>query len=692
MRSASIASARVINSLSQEATWRRQLILAGCGIILVFAPLAYGAVHTWAYFTVALAAGAMALILLATAIYWLWTQPGQALFLPHPPLWGAAVAGLILILLQIIPLPQVVASWVSPMALEIRSMGNGYGLAAYLPLSLNPYATLLNSLKLWPAVVIFYVLLYTVNSRRQLQTLVGVILATALFEVLYGFAHFHNHLIWGWKNFYTGSRLCGTFINSNHLGAYLTMAILLGFGLVLAHWEVVPRLAPGLTKDRRLRLWSRAEHLEPRVRQFILLFLLLLLTVALIFTGSRGGMLSLLAGFAMMGLAIWSQRWKKGHLFLMGIFVVAAILYSLWLGSAPLLTRFFETEHAARYSAFKGALILWREFPWLGTGLGTFGEVFYRLEPASLRGTFFIHTHNDWLQLLAETGLLGFSLLAGAWLLFINQLLRQRRSRRDPFARGLGLGGLAALVAGAFHALGEFPFHIPGFTITYSAIAAITYLTLYHHGENGSFEYFAYATVKFPGNRPLAWAVCLGLLGLQLAYVSEVWHYWQAERVAITEIDSTRSVSRLTVADWQQALNYNPHNSRYYLGLAEALGITVPQEPGNLAEEDRLLRQAVFRAPAHWRYRLKLADFYLRHCMESPDRYLPQALKEYKAAVQLFPESGLLHYRLGTILAWAEEYQMDLIPPELRHRTGYHLEQAFKLEPQLKKSLKKKKS
>ncbi|MDD2903294.1 MAG: O-antigen ligase family protein [Syntrophales bacterium] len=662
-----------------------------CGAILVFAPLAYGAVHTWSYFTVALVASTLVLILLAAAIYWLWARPEQALFLPHPPLWGAVVAGLILVLCQIIPLPQVVTSWVSPMALDIRSLGNSYGMASYLPLSLNPYATMLEGLKLWPVVAIFYVLLYTINSRHQLQALVGIILATALFEVIYGFAHFHNHLIWGWKNFYTDNRLCGTFVNSNHLAAYLTMAILVGFGLVMAQWEVVPRLAPGLTKERRLRLWSRAEHLEPRVQQFILLFLLLLLTVALIFTGSRGGMLSLITGFVLMGLAIWSQRWKKGHLFLIGIFVLAAILYSLWLGSAPLLTRFLDTEHSGRYSAFKGALVLWREFPWLGTGLGTFGEIFYRLEPASLRGTFFIHTHNDWLQLLAETGLLGFSIMAGAWLLFINHLLRQWRSRRDPFARGLGLGGLAALVAGAFHALGEFPFHITGFTLTYSAIAAITYITLFHHGENGGFEYFTYTTVKFSGNRLMTWAICLGLMGLQLAYIGEVWHYWQAERMAPTEIDSTRPVHRLTVEDWQQALGYNSHNSRYYLGLAQALETAVPQEPKNIREEDRLLRQAVFRAPAHWRCRLTLADFYVRHYIESPDRYLPQALLEYEAAVQLFPESGLLHYRLGTILAWAEEYHTGLIPPELRHRVGYHLEQAFKLEPQLKKLFNKKK-
>jgi len=308
-----------------------------------------------------------------------------------------------------------------------------------------------------------------------------------------------------------------------------------------------------------------------------------------------------------------------------------------------------------------------------------------------LKGVLFIYAHTDWLQLLAETGLVGFSLLAGAWLLFINHLARQWRSRQDPFAWGLGLGGLAALSAGAFHALGEFPFHIPAFTLTYAAIAALTYLSLYHHGHEGKFEHFSYATMKFPGKRRLAWCICLGLLGLQLAYLVEVWYYWQAEKAALTEIDSTRAFPHLVAEDFRRALSYNPRNSRYYLGLAEALETRDPQEPQILPEVERLLRQGVFRAPAHWGYRLKLADFYLKHHREAPERYLPQALRELAAAVQLFPESGGLHYRLGTILAWTEEHYYGLVPRELRHRAGYHLEEAFRLEPKLKNLLNRKK-
>jgi len=45
---------------------------------------------------------------------------------------------------------------VSPEALKIRALGTGVGLSPHLPLSLNPNATLLENLKIWPALGLFF--------------------------------------------------------------------------------------------------------------------------------------------------------------------------------------------------------------------------------------------------------------------------------------------------------------------------------------------------------------------------------------------------------------------------------------------------------------------------------------------------------------------------------------------------------
>jgi putative inorganic carbon (HCO3(-)) transporter len=667
--------------LEKTSSWGRRLVIAMSGGVLIFAPLAYGAVHPWAYYSVGLLLTLLSLALTITELYELWSKPSTARVLPYPPLWWLGLGLVLLVLIQTLPWPQGAVQWLSPRAWEIRSMGHGFGMAGYLPLSLNPYSTRLEGLKLWPALVLFFILIYTINRKEQILGLAGLILAVALFEAFYGFWHYRSHLIWGWKNPFTEFGLFGTFINRNHLATFLAMAILLGYGLFLGLKTASRKIPGNLSGWARLRQWSLPEYAEPELRRFLLLFLLLILVVGLIFTGSRGGMLSLLFGFLMMALLSWGRRWKKGHLFIMVFFLSSAVLFSLMLGSSLALTRFVNDDHYERYQAFKGALALFREFPLLGSGLGTFGDLFYRYQPARIKDSYFLHTHSDWLQLLVESGIVGFALVAAGWLIFFTSLAKQWGRRRDTLARGLGLGGIAALGAGAFHALVEFPFHIPAIALLFAGIAAITYLTVYYRFQ--AVESSSLPGVGFPLNyRKAAIGVILGLIGVQLALGVQICYSWLAETAAPLEINSTRAAPRLEIEDFRRALAFNPKNSKYYLGLAEALEKTGRGNQTPAAVE-KSLQAAIWHSPANWGYHLKLADYYLRHYEQAPNRHIPMALRELAAAVTLFPQSAVLHFRIASALEWAEKYYPGTIPGELRGCRAYYLGQAVNLEPNL---------
>src|SRR3989339_162752 len=161
MRSESIATTGKVKPLEQSSSWGRDLIVWISGAILGFAPLAYGAVHPWAYYSIGLTIAVTSLIMLGWLFYKICVRPQELLIIPYPPLWWLAVGLVILTTIQVYAWPQGLVARLSPRAWEIRALGNGFGLADFIPLSLNPYATWLQGLKLWPAVTLFYLLIYS---------------------------------------------------------------------------------------------------------------------------------------------------------------------------------------------------------------------------------------------------------------------------------------------------------------------------------------------------------------------------------------------------------------------------------------------------------------------------------------------------------------------------------------------------
>ncbi len=667
-----------VRSLGGKIAWGRGLTVLMSGLVLTAAPSAFGAVHPWAYAPLGVAVLSLSAIVLALTWPAVRSQAEGSLTLPHFPGALLVLGVMLFLLMQIAPLPPAVVRWLSPVAFDLRALGGGDGLGALMTISLNPHATWLTWLKTWPAVTFFYFLLLTMKTRRQLQALAGLMLAAALFEVFYGFWHLHDRFIWGWKNLHAGARLCGTFINSGHLAALLSMAILLGFGLFLSQEKPFPPK----TSSARLRP-HLAWRLEARLRRAAMLFLLSLLTLGLIATGSRGGLASLLGGFAVMGALAGSRERQGGRWPLLAFLLFAALLYSLWIGNAPVWQRFHTLGDSGRFQLWTAALAMFGDFPWTGAGLGVYGDLAYRYQTAVPGSLPAFYAHSDWLQALAETGIIGFTLLAGAWMTFYLRLVFLWRHSPPSALRDLGLGGLGALAAGALQALWDFPFHIPALTFWYAALGALTFLAVSHDAPLAGSPRPAWRPAR---KRGMVSILFLALLAVQLTCAWGLVRIWRAERLAPTERDSTRSPQAATIPALTQALALNPMNSQYYAGLADSW----QESAGDVKAApslEALLQKAVRLAPARWDHRVRLADFYLKHHRLDPARYLSLALGELDAALALNPASGALHLHVGRVLAWMEGAWFGAVPPSWRGRADFHLAEAARLDPRIRNSI-----
>ena len=128
---------------------------------------------------------------------------------------------------------------------------------------------------------------------------------------------------------------------------------------------------------------------------------------------------------------------------------------------------------AARTGIWEDTLRMAADFPFFGTGFGTFAEVYPGYQTAHA-GSTVLFAHNDWVQLLAEGGLAGtLAVLAliGAYAAAAAKRLARRRDREAIF---LGLGGLGGLLAFLLHSFTEFNAHIPANALWFTVLAALS--------------------------------------------------------------------------------------------------------------------------------------------------------------------------------------------------------------------------
>ncbi len=158
------------------------------------------------------------------------------------------------------------------------------------------------------------------------------------------------------------------------------------------------------------------------------------------------------------------------------IVTLAAILVS-WLGIGSALDRFaaykkLETSEGRRVEMLHDSLRIFQDHRVLGTGLGTLQEVFPLYE-SFYDGLIVNHSHNDYAEALAETGVIG----GFCWLAFLVLLFwtswRILNMQGDPKNFAYHAGALVACLGLLVHAGVDFNFHIPSNALIFLLQAAL---------------------------------------------------------------------------------------------------------------------------------------------------------------------------------------------------------------------------
>ena len=322
-----------------------------------------------------------------------------------------------------------------------ESVASGFELAGvalpWLTVSLDPWGAL-QSLVWWiPALALFVV--FRSQGSALNRHAVGMVAVFAYGSVVMALAQsiVGSGYIYAITNRGNG---VGLFANSNHFGSFMLIAVALVAGQWLHDRPALLRLSPRLASGYVL-----AARLSPLVLGVFL---------------SNSLACAILIGPVLAGIWLLYRPQTRISWPLVAIGVPILALAMVWLLSSGLVSNDLMaksgTAGISRGDFLANGLAMAKSFAPLGSGLGTFREIYPWFEDMTVVGTTFVnHAHNDLLEILIETGLPGLAVLGLFLRWFAVRLKGLWASERER--NPLAVAAAVAIGAVLIHSLADYP-------------------------------------------------------------------------------------------------------------------------------------------------------------------------------------------------------------------------------------------
>jgi O-antigen ligase len=314
------------------------------------------------------------------------------------------------------------------------------------------------------------------NRYRVVGHLIIAIFLVGIFESLYGIFEFfsgHRHILHlDWSS--QISSVTGTFFNRSYFAGYLLMVIPLSVGFLFSREA---------NQSRPFEGWRhRLSSLDGKT--LLIGFGVILMILGFLLSKSRMGILSLLISFSLISLLFKGPRRGHGGARIPVLIFGLALLWAVWIGLDAVIGRFFTVSEDLkwRWVLWGNTLRILKDFPFLGSGLGTFTEVFPMYRSLHVRGLI-THAENDFIQLASEVGVVGVGILMALFFFLLFKAASGIRalSHGEP-QRYIGIGCLVGILALMFHSTLERNVQVPANAFLFTVMWA---MALRIGGEGG---------------------------------------------------------------------------------------------------------------------------------------------------------------------------------------------------------------
>ena len=397
------------------------IVFAGLVVLLMFAPLAFGAVEPWAVALLEVTAA----LLFALWIFGQWQ--GRSLTLPALTMVWPLLAFMTLILFQL-----------------------GLSLTAYW------YATYSGLILV---VVYFFIFILAAHSFRSERRLSQVAIAfstygflVAVFGVIQSVTS--NGKIYWLRTLEEASIPFGPYVNHNHYAGLMEM---------LAPIPLAAAFTPAF----------------PRPQRVMAGFAAIVMGGSIFVSLSRGGMIAFLAEAIFLWLALHGVRGARRSILTLAALLAITASFLIWFNGNQVISRITSTpaewksdRTEGRWATVKDGWAMFKRKPVTGFGLDVFPVVYPRFR-SYYTNDFVNQAHNDQVQLLVETGLLGYGIMVWFMVQLYRGGMRKIRIGTQTVTRLMTAAALAGCTGMLVHAFSDFNFHIPANAAMFWAFSAM---------------------------------------------------------------------------------------------------------------------------------------------------------------------------------------------------------------------------
>jgi tetratricopeptide (TPR) repeat protein/O-antigen ligase len=506
-------------------------------------------------------------------------------------------------------------------------------------------------------VALFYLTVSVIRKGEQVRLIYLLLVFAGTTASCLAIMEYHGIRIWDWSEKVGRLSIISTFGNPNYLAGFLVAVIPLGLSMVL--------------------------H---KIKGFLLQPLnsgCLIMLSCVVITQTRGSWLALAVAIpALVILMLQSAvgQWFREHIgpllafMLIGFVLLTAVVVIFGPGELSVDRLFSGHNIIQRFLVWQVTLNMVRDYPLFGVGLGNFKVHYMQYQadfledPANKRYIPFngkaVQSHNDYLQLLAETGLLGVLVLG--WVLyrlmriFLPLLSVQSPAGGETFYLA---GAAASLIGVATHAVVSFPLHLPATSLVVCLVAGIAAgwgsRIFLGKGSTGSDTEDSYRSKPpFDGTQIIiivfvSIVAVIGIFKINGTWVA--YTFWKDGLGALGEKELSQQERYISAAELcARALKFAPNNGAIRANYADFIARSVEHLP--LEDARPALEQAIREYEKSARNYMKrelyndIGNVYMRL------QDFENAEKAYKKGVRIDPTYNLVKKNLGNFYLKTQQY------------------------------------